>query len=104
MKKRWLLFLIVGIMSISIFACKGSEENSSVVESSWTSSSTSSIEATQSSTLEESLNPEYSLGDFENENENDWWDSINNSSEIESSEEESSSVKDSDVTGETLPY
>jgi hypothetical protein len=73
MKKRWLLFLIVGIMSISIFACKGIEENSSVSESSSISSSTNSIEETQSSTLEESkesLNPEYSLGDFENENEN----------------------------------
>lgn len=95
MKRRWLLLILAGIMSLGLVACKDGEESSTDSSSPDSSTGDSSVETPIEP--EEEENPDYGLGDYENENEEDWW---NNSAEPEEPEE----PENSEISGETLPY
>ena len=86
MKKRLFIAILACIMCFSLIACGDKKDG---FDSS--SQSEQSSQGGQSET--DSFDSNYDLGDYENENEEQWWDGTN-----------PPSSGDSVLEGETIPY
>ena len=90
-KKCWLMIILASIMAISLVGCNEPNVESSVKDSSPSSPALPPVRPLEP---EEKPNPDYDLGDYDNENDKPWWDE---------------SVypkppKDEEISGETRPY
>jgi hypothetical protein len=90
MKKRWLLLIVACIISISFTACQNNG-NSGNGGNEGGGNNEQQQPLDPDSTIN---NPDYGLGDYENENEEDWWNKP----------DEPQKPEDSEISGETLPY
>jgi hypothetical protein len=89
MKKRWLLLIVACIMSISLTACQNNGNSGNGGNEGGGNNEQQPLDP--DSTIN---NPDYGLGDYENENEEDWWNKP----------DEPQKPEDSEISGETLPY
>jgi hypothetical protein len=89
MKKRWLLLIVACIMSISFTACQNNGNSANGGNEGGGNNEQQPLDP--DSTIN---NPDYGLGDYENENEEDWWNKP----------DEPQKPEDSEISGETLPY
>lgn len=88
MKKHWLIALLICSLCVSFSSCAQKEEMPNSGNSDNLSGSTF-----PQLPPEEEKEPSYGLGQYENENEKQWW---TDSSSPEEKEEE--------ISGETIPY
>jgi hypothetical protein len=97
MKKGWLLWILAGIMSVSFASCADNSEGPSGGNSGGSQQQQPLYPDSSSG-----QDPDYGLGDNENENEEDWW---NNSGSTDPDDNPGETPpEDSEVSGETLPY
>lgn len=81
MKKQWLILVMACIMCVPFISCGITGDNSSSSGENTPNSSNNSVDS------------EYDLGSYDNENEEQWWDSSENSAS-----------KNEDTEVETRPY
>ena len=85
-KKRWLILILASIIAVSLVGCHKPNVDSSVENSS------SALPPVRPLEPEEKPNPDYDLGDYDNENDTPWWDGYTPPSD------------DDEISGETRPY
>ena len=85
-KKCWLMIILASIMAISLVGCDKPNADTPVEDSNPTLPPVRPLEP------EEKPNPDYGLGEFENENDTPWWDGYTPPSD------------EDEISGETRPY